>query len=83
MLICVAILLWISVTFFVVVNTLFGLFLLLVGLGSDRFSPQEDFLFLFPMIFELKPLKFVGEETFHYLKNRSWGILIFLTFFAF
>lgn len=50
------------------VCALFRLFLFEFRFGWDRLSSEKSFLFLFPVVFELKPLKFVGKEAFHELE---------------
>ena len=54
--------------FSVEVCALFRLFLFEIRFGCDRLSPEKSFLFLFPVVFELKPLKFVRKEAFHELE---------------
>jgi hypothetical protein len=54
--------------FFIEVDAFFGFFLFKISLGNDWLSPQKGFLFLFPVVFELEPLKFIGKEAFHELK---------------
>ncbi len=63
--------------FFIEVGAFFRFLLFKIRLDNDWLSPQKGFLFLFPVVFELEPLKFVGKEAFHELKYRDMSILIF------
>ncbi len=56
------------VDFPVEVGALFRLFLFEFGFRSDRLRPEKGFLFLFPVVFQLEPLKFIGKEAFHELE---------------
>ena len=62
--------------FCVEVCTFFRFFLFKISVSGDRLGPQKSFLFLFPVVFELEPLKFVGKEAFHELKEGDISILI-------
>lgn len=62
--------------FFIEVCVFFRLFLFKISLSDERLGSQKGFLFLFPVIFELEPLKFVGKEAFHELKEGGMRFLI-------
>jgi hypothetical protein len=62
--------------FFVEVCAFFRFFLFKIILSGDWLGPQKGFLFFFPVVFELEPLKFVGKEGFHELKEGDMSILI-------